>query len=174
MTWPDVILRGSIWASLILFAAGEYGRRGPRGSPPWAWRVWTAGALVCAFHMAWAMGWAHGWSHRSAVEATAALTASIYGVAWGSGVYVNYAFLAVWLAEATWWRWGREYATARKTRIALRVFYFVIIVNAAIVFTHGATRLAGSILVALLLLAWGRLASGDARDSGAAPAGTRG
>ena len=35
---------------------------------------------------------------------TARQTAAVYGVAWGGGVYVNYLFVGVWLAELLWWR----------------------------------------------------------------------
>src|SRR5687768_1005302 len=101
----------TIWAAMGLLVAGEAGkgRAAAAGMASWAWRGWAAGALLCTVHIAMAMAGHHGWSQRHAVEDTAARTAAVYGVAWGGGVYVNYLFLATWIAEAVWW--GRSPAT---------------------------------------------------------------
>jgi hypothetical protein len=106
--------------------------------------------------MAIALDVRHGWSHQSALEATARQTAAVYGIEWGGGVYVNYLFVIIWLAEAWWWRMDPK-SYARKSPVlawTLRAFYFIVIVNAAIVFAGPARRIAGAILVTCLIWAW--------------------
>ena len=105
----DAALYWTIWIALTLFAAGEAGKRISRdGRVParWAWPVSAAGAALLIVHIAIAMGARHGWSHAAAWSATAQQTASVYGLAWGGGVYVNYAFVALWLIEL--WQWHRS------------------------------------------------------------------
>jgi hypothetical protein len=102
------------------------------------------------------MAYRHGWSHQAAVLDTARQTAEVFGVAWGGGVYVNYAFVAIWLAELSWWRMDpdRYLRQAPWARWALRTFYLVIVFNAAVVFAAPDRRLAGVAVVAALLAAW--------------------
>ncbi len=148
----------------MLFAAGEFGRRRIRteGSPaPWAWRAFVAGALLCALHIVIAMGTAHDWSQQAAIAATARQTKAVYGVDWGGGVFVNYAFVAVWLLEA--WRWRRRPADGgRIISWITRVFFLVIILNGAVVFASGSRRIAGALLVAWLLWIWRPAGAPDA------------
>jgi hypothetical protein len=148
----------TIWIALRLFAAGEFGRRriGAGGSAaPWAWWTFVAGALLCAVHIAIAMKTAHAWSHEAAIAATARQTMAVYGVDWGGGVFVNYAFVAVWLLEAWRWRWRPAQDSAARviTRIT-RNFLRVIILNGAVILAAGTRRIAGALLVAWLLWIW--------------------
>lgn len=112
-----------------------------------------AGALLCAMHIAVAMKTAHAWSHEAAIAATARQTMAVYGVNWGGGVFVNYAFVAVWLVEAWRWRW-RPAGEGRALTWMTRVFVLVIILNGAVIFAGGTRRIAGAILVAWLLWIW--------------------
>lgn len=152
-----MIVRSTIWLALLLFAAGEIGRRrvDARGvAPAWAWPVFTAGAVVCVLHVLAAYHWRYGWSHADVVRETARQTSAVYGLDWGGGVYVNVAFVCCWIADAMWWRVDPDRPRPRRAVALLRAFYFVIIFNAAIVFARGAGRLAGLALVAVLLWAW--------------------
>ena len=148
----------TIWIALLLFCAGEFGRRRLRGTDSaasWAWWAFVAGALLCAIHIGIAMQSAHAWSHEAAIAATARQTMAVYGVDWGGGVFVNYAFVAVWLFEA--WRWRRRPAEARDARVITwmtRIFFFVMILNGAVIFAAGTRRIAGAILVVWLLWIW--------------------
>ncbi len=151
-------LYATIWASLWLFAFGEAGKTRQRNAPPtgWAWRIWVLGALLCVVHMMIALGVRHEWSHQSAVEETARQTAALFGVSWRGGVYLNYLFVTVWLAEAWWWG-ANAVGYARRPRWVtwlLRSFYFIIIFNAAVVFASPAGRVVGFPLVAALLWVW--------------------
>jgi len=155
-----VSLYGTIWLSLLLFAAGESGRSlSPRGSAPpqWAWWTFAGGLALGVLHTLLAFATVHQWSHADAVRITAIQTADIYGVPFGAGVYVNYVFLAAWLADAWWWRASppghvRPAAAVR----SLRAFYMVIIFNATVVFAGGLRRVIGLALVSWLALLWAR------------------
>ena len=122
----------------------------------WAWPVWTLGAFLCAVHMALAMGLHHDWNHAAAIEATARQTQAVYGVNWGGGVYVNYAFLALWTAEVMWWRASprRYLSRSAATTWIVRSFYLIVLLNAAVVFASGARAVAGVLLIASLLWIW--------------------
>lgn len=148
-------LYGTIWIALLLFGAGEFGRRRIRagGSAPWAWWTFVAGALLCAIHIGVAMKTAHRWSHAAAIDATARQTMAVYGVNWGGGVFLNYAFVAVWLLEAWRWRW-RPASDARVITSMTRVFFLVMILNGAVIFAGGSRRISGALLVAWLLWIW--------------------
>jgi hypothetical protein len=151
----SIALYATIWVALALFAAGEAGKiRHP--VPHWAWLASLTGALLCAAHIVIAMGHHHHWSHASAIEETARQTASVYGVAWGGGVYVNYLFVAVWLAYL--WRWWTPPArgVTRSPVIVwgLRAFFFMIIFNATVVFAVTRMRAAGIVLSIALALIW--------------------
>jgi hypothetical protein len=143
----------TIWMALLLFCAGEAGRWTTASHRParWAWWSYSAGAVLCVIHIAVAMAVAHEWSHASAVEATARQTAAVYGLAWGGGVFVNYVFVAVWMLEV--WRWRARGSASRPDAItwAARILFLIVIVNGAVVFAHGAGRIAGAVLLAALL-----------------------
>lgn len=102
---------------------------------PRAWRgagaaVWGWGALAAAFHVAVALHAGHAWSHAAAVRHTEAAT----GV--GAGVWVNYAFVAVWLADAAWLAVSPARYQRRPRWAAWGVHGFLafVVVNAAVVF----------------------------------------
>jgi hypothetical protein len=148
-------LYATIWIALAAFVAGEAGKaRHP--VPPWAWATSLVGAMLCTVHIVIAFGHHHHWSHSAAIDETARQTASVYGVAWGGGVYVNYAFVAAWLAELWWWRTRPSDYFARRPAIvwSLRAFFFTIIFNAAVVFATTRMRVAGVVLTLGLLFAW--------------------
>jgi hypothetical protein len=153
------VLYGSIWSAVVLFVLGEEGKRPAlRGAEAtwWAWPAWAAGAALCAAHMTFAMGVHHGWSHQSALDSTALQTERVYGIHWSGGLYVNYAFLAAWLTELGWWRFDAAGYFSRPAAVTwlLRCSYFVILVNAVVVFASPWARFTGFIVMALLLWAW--------------------
>jgi hypothetical protein len=149
----------TIWLALAGFVAGEAGKSRHRRTgiePRWAWAVWCAGLVACVTHILIAMAHRHGWSHEAAVLETARQTAAVYGLAWRGGVYVNYVFVGIWLAQLAWWRIAPQRFHQRPVWMlwAERAFYFVIIVNAAVIFAAPDRRLAGAAVTGALVAAW--------------------
>lgn len=152
----------TIWVALLLFVAGETGRSlARRGSPPpaWAWWAFSLGLGLAIVHTLVSFHLVHDWVHHDAVRSTALQTEAVYGVPVGSGVYVNYLFFAVWLADAWWWRTSPAgYVRPTAVTWALRGFYMIVIVNAAIVFAAGPRRVLGIALTSWLAGVWLRRA----------------
>jgi hypothetical protein len=154
-TWA---LYGTVWSALFSFGLGETARRpyvATRVAARRAFAAHTAGLALMAAHIALAMGVVHRWSHAAAVAATAEQSDAVYGVAVGGGVFVNYLFVAVWAADAWWWRVNPDRPRLDPMSLRLlRVFYLVVLVNAAIVFAVGWRQAIGALFVGWLLWAW--------------------
>jgi hypothetical protein len=147
----------TIWIALALFAAGESRRSlTPRGAnpPAWAWWAFTCGLALALVHTIVAFDVVHHWVHEDAVHATAIQTEAVFGIAAGWGVYVNYLFFAVWLADAWWWRAAPHHVRPRGITWSLRAFYAIIIFNAAVVFAAGARRVIGVLILSWLARVW--------------------
>ena len=145
----------SIWVALALFAAGELGRARMGARPSarsWPWWCWAAGIGLCAVHFALAFHVRHDWSQAAAVRATAVQTAAVYGLDWGGGFYANYLFLAVWAVDAVRWRSGASWPPA--VRWTLRVFYVVVIANAAVIFAVGGRKVLGILMLIAIVASW--------------------
>jgi hypothetical protein len=149
----NVLLYWMVWLSLSAFAAGELAKARQLAG---AWSISAAGAILMAVHIVLAMAVRHEWSHALAVEQTARQTNDMFGLNWGGGLYVNYVFAIVWMAELFVWRqWPEGYAK-RPGWITwlLRGFYFVIVLSAAVVFATGWRRWMGAAIVAAVLASW--------------------
>jgi hypothetical protein len=148
----------TIWIALALFVAGETGRSfARRQSPPpaWAWWAFTFGLVLAIVHTLLSFDIVHNWVHDDAVRATAMQTEAMFGVSVGWGVYVNYLFLGVWLADAWWWRASPSgYIRPAAITWSLRAFYMIILFNAAVIFAAGWRRLLGLALLSWLSRAW--------------------
>ena len=148
----------TIWVALVLFVAAESGRAfSPPGKklPSWVWWTFVAGWALAIVHTLLAFGVVHGWSHDDAVASTARQTKAMFGRPFGAGVYVNYLFFAVWLADAWWWRAAPAgYVRPAAATWMLRAFYMVMIVNAAVIFVPGVRRYFGLLLVSWLARIW--------------------
>ena len=124
------------YAVAVLMAASR-----PEPSPRsfQLWRVaWSAACLLLIVHVLAAFHFEHGWSHAAALRHTTEQTARVTGIDWGAGLYFNYAFLILWLADvALIWRpdsnqqsMGGQSSLRRITNLAC-VF---MVVNATVVF----------------------------------------
>ena len=159
MTTGEVALFVTIWLALTGFVAGQAGQRTAvltGRAPAWAWPVWCLGALAGAIHALLAFEIRYDWSHQQALRATADQTAAVYGLRWGGGLYINYAFLAAWLADAAWWRLDPSGFLSRPAIVstAFRAFSFIVLVNAAVIFAAPSRRVVGLILIAGLAWTW--------------------
>ena len=122
-------VRGTMLMATVVWAWAEVLKiRRPRQVEP-ARRLWTISLALALLHAVIAFEVAYQWSHGTVYRGTARKTAAVTGIVWGGGIFVNYLFLAVWLADAIWW-WiapvGYIHRSVRveRTRLALFVFMF--------------------------------------------------
>jgi hypothetical protein len=149
------LVRGTMIAATAAWAAGEaLMRRSPRADRA-ARAFWTAGIALALVHVGLAFHLVYAWDHEAAVVATVRQTADRFGQGWRGGIYVNYVFLAIWLADVCCW-WLAPASRASRSprleaaRLALFVFMFF---NGAVVFASGIGRLIGIASVSVALLA---------------------
>lgn len=139
----------------VAWAAGEVlMRRSPAGDRL-ARGIWTAGIALALIHVVLAFDLVYAWNHDLAVAATARQAADRFGWGWRGGIYVNYAFLACWLADVGWW-WaapGSHLSRSRRFEAARLAFFTFMFFNGAVVFASPAGRLVGIPAVAAVLLA---------------------
>jgi len=167
MTPEVVLLRATIWLAVFTWAGTEVLKAMRPDRRALARGVWTAGATLLAVHTAIAFHYWHGWSHAAAYASTAQQSAALTGVAAGWGLYLNYAFVLVWLADAAWWwRTPRSYAArSRPLDTFVFVFFLFMMINGAVVFATSPMRFAGALAVAVAILArTGLLVRGPARQ----------
>ncbi len=157
MNARDVFLYGSIWLSLAAWTVAECLRLvRPQGKPAGVTpKLWLAGAALAWLHVALAFHLRHGWSHGSAFAETARQTEEFFGYRVGAGVFVNYAFLAVWGIDALWWALRPASFEERPPAVdaSIRAFFVFMFVNGAIVFGHGPVRVLGIFSVIALAVA---------------------
>jgi hypothetical protein len=155
----DALVRGLMLTATAAWACAEcLALRRPGDSL--ARSFYTAAAALAVVHVLAAFHITYGWSHERALADTAQQTAAVAGLAWGGGLFVNYAFLFLWLADAAWWwvapvRRARRSAALERTRLFLFTFMFI---NGAIVFAGLVGRMVGIPAVAAVATAWARTA----------------
>ena len=161
--WADLAVRGSIAAATLSWAAAEWFRWRHPGRMKRARALWTAGAVLLLVHGVAVFHYVHHWSQDAALVHTARQTAALTGLHWGGGLYVNYAFIALWLWDAAaWWANPGRYARrSRRSRALLLTTFVFMFFNGGVVFAHGPARLVGSIAVGLVL--WARFGKSGAR-----------
>ena len=151
-------VRLTIWSSVLAWVVAEWRRTSSGASATRGRRAWTVGALAAVVHAALAFQVHHAWSHAAAVADTARRTAAVTGLAWGGGVYLNYAFLAAWSADVFWW-WLDAGSFRRRPRgldAALRAFLWFMFVNGTFVFVCGPLRWVGAGAALAVAFAWYR------------------
>jgi len=154
--WPPVITGSAHHAVLAwcLFGAFSVARLVPNGglTEP-AVRIgrllytWALGLAL--LHIAVAFHAGHGWSHDRAYRHTEEVGG------FGPGLYVNYAFAAIWLADVAWaWINLDQYLNrSRWLSWFILLFMAFIVFNAAVVFGHGTARIASAGLFLIPLTA---------------------
>lgn len=127
-TWAMVSVIGWCLGWPIVFVNSYIGR----GRLPF----WTLGSTACVIHIALAFHLGHGWSHETAWEHTKQVGG------YGDGIFVNYAFALVWLADAAW-AWVSFHSYQDRPRWlswSIHVFLAFIVFNAAVVFGGWLSR----------------------------------
>jgi hypothetical protein len=158
MTQPLVF--GSVAGAIIAWAMAEWWRDTP-GRLVHARLAWTLGAAMMGLHSVAAFIILYEGSHATALAATARQTAALTGVADGSGIYVNYLFVAIWMIDALWWWIAPAAYTARPSIVShgLRAVFLFMFVNGAFVFADGLMRALGAAAVVVAATAWIRHAA---------------
>jgi hypothetical protein len=99
--------------------------------------AWALGCAWLFVHIAVAFHLGHGWSHEAAWEHTRQVGG------YGNGIFVNYAFALVWLADVLWvWiAFGSYLARPQWLNGTIHGFLAFVVVNAAFVFGSWGSRL---------------------------------
>ncbi len=146
----------SIWAiriaMVLLVAVLSAELRGSKSTEPLIVWPWLMGALFAFAHSLGSLMTFHHGSQAAALESTAEQTQQLLGFRFGAGLYVNYLFVVVWLADAVFrllapTRYLSLPVWYRHTVIGFLVF---IAINGAIVFKSGPIRVIGIGCVCLL------------------------
>lgn len=113
---------------------------------------WALGCALLFVHIAVAFHLGHGWSHAHAWEHTRAVGG------YGDGIYVNYTFALVWLADALWAlaAFGSYCRRPRWLHWGVHGFLAFVVFNAAFVFADSPMRrtFAYWFLVWIALIVW--------------------
>lgn len=160
----EALTIGTVRTALVLYVAALLswllgGRRWERATRG----LWTAGVLFYLAHVAAAFHHVHGWSHQRALAETARQTQELFGIASGSGLWLNYLFTVVWTADAGWW-WLDEVGYRRRAgrvSVTLHAFLAFMFFNGAVVFAGGFSRWFGLAATPLLLVLWLRRRDGE-------------
>ena len=164
METGEFLTRATIWITIGAYTVGSVVFALARGRSRWdsATRVlWTIGVVSLIGHFICAYQFYHHWSHELAYIDTARQTDEVTGLNWGGGLFINYAFLAIWAIDVSWW-WLRglnSYRTRPWPLVAAWHGFFVFMLfNATVVFKDGVVRWVGFVICLILLLSWARIA----------------
>jgi hypothetical protein len=120
----------------------------------WGLLAWTAGCAVLLVHLGLAFHFEHHWSHAAALAHTARRTFEVTGVDWGGGIYFNYAFALLWVADVLLWRRRarRGQPTPRPVFWGIQAVFAFMMFNATVVFGPAFWRavVPGSVLALLM------------------------
>lgn len=145
----DAAIVWTIRVAIGLYALSALCRARPRV----ARTLFTTAWLTYFLHVAAVFHFAHHWSHDAAFQYTQTRTAEITGIAFGGGLWVNYAFTLLWTLEVLWW-WLDSNGYQRRPRWLNALIdgtFLFIIFNATVVFGVGAVRWYGIVVSGLML-----------------------
>ena len=160
MPWGEWLTRWTVRLALCLYAVTVALRLTGPNYPRPARIAWTLGCALFLAHVGCAFHFVHGWSHARAYAETARQTRELFGLDWGGGLYFNYLFTIMWVADVAYWWAGGLDAYERRPRqveVSMHAFIALMAFNGAVVFARGVTRwVAVAITVGLALLALAR------------------
>ena len=152
-------LVGSAWASLVCYTVSLSWLAWEREVSAAPRRVWTWGCLCSLLHMILAFGVMYGWSQAVAREDIGSQSEWVSGVRAPWGLFVNYAFGAVWLADLLWWWRVGDRTYRRRSAVShwlVHGFFLFMLFNGGFVFVERWTRWIGLTLFCVSL--WAALA----------------
>jgi hypothetical protein len=118
--------------------------------------AWTAGCILYLTHVWGAFQFFHSWSHLAAYRETARRTRELFGIEWGGGLYFNYLFSLVWLADTVWLWKSLDTYHHRPSWVgtAIHAFLAFMFFNATVIFASGFSRWLGVAATTALVLLW--------------------
>jgi hypothetical protein len=159
MNRAELLTRLPVWLALAGYGLGAAIYMVSRGRQEWDARArlaWTVGCLAMLVHVACAFHFYHDWRHDSALRETARQTSEVFAWNWGGGLYINYAFVAAWVADVFWW-WRRLDRYRRRAWPITAAWHGIMICmffNATVVFGAGLLRWLGLFLCGGLGVLW--------------------
>ena len=136
-----ILTRGTALVAFLFYVLAFV----PRSRHAWSRAWWTAGAAVFVVHVICAFHFVHQWSHADAYLSTARQTFELAGIDWGGGVYFNYVFTALWVADVIWW-WASPASHEKRSSVlayGLHGFMLFMWFNGTVVFGNGPARWTG-------------------------------
>ena len=118
--------------------------------------LWTIGCFSYVIHVILAFHFVHNWSHDQAWQHTAIETDRMTGIGRGEGLWVNYLFTVVWLADVLRLWAAHLHAKDLNRTMSLLVHMFIgfIVFNATVVFGAAIYRYLAIPVAILLGWAW--------------------
>ncbi|SRR6056297_1326020 len=161
---PEFLLvRVSVWLACVAWFIGALCRLSPprlkndstvsshsltKSEATFAWS-WFVGAALLSIHIMASYAFVYHWNHHAALAATAEDSFRVTGVRASWGVYVNFAFAAIWLC------YSLACLTGKRRRgwfdSAIYLFLACIVACATILFEVGAVRWTATIAAFILL-----------------------
>ncbi len=157
MSPGELATRLTVWLALLLWLVAEWLALKPSGLRLRQW-LFGLSALVFLAHVMLAFHVFYGWSQTTALSDVARQTKEVTGLEWSIGLWVNYAFAALWTADALWLAAAPVRHAARRiwiTWLVRGVFWFMA-VNGAVIFVKGPQRWLGLAICLAVVPAWWR------------------
>lgn len=159
-----LLVRVSVWLACVAWFIGALCRISPprlknrfpassssltklEATCAWSWLI---GAALLSIHIVASYTFVYHWNHQAALAATAEDSFRVTGVRASWGVYVNFAFAAIWLSYSLACLTGKRRHGWFDTAIYL--FLAFIVACATILFETGTIRWTATV-AALILLA---------------------
>jgi len=151
-----VLVFGAAWFALFLYAwstaklASE--RSGHSSQPRF---LWSLGCFFMIVHLLAAFDIYYDWSHAEALERTRSRSQALTGFDAGWGLYVNYAFVLLWIVDlAWWWKVGNARYRERPKWVMglIHGFFLFMIFNSAFYFVQDWQRWIGMAIFAVGLV----------------------
>lgn len=150
----EIFVRGTAQFAVLCYLARLLSDSGLKNTLPsqrasrW-W--WTVGCVSLLLHALVAFLVVHGGSHSEAFAATARRTAEMTGWNSGLGLYVNEAFLCLWITDVgLWWR-NLDWPRNRRIYWSVQGIFGFLMIQATAVFGPPFWKLIALVFAAILL-----------------------
>jgi hypothetical protein len=151
----EIATRLTVWLALLFWLGAEWFSL--RASKLLV-RQWFFGisAVVFLAHVILAFHVFYGWSQTTALADVRRQTMEVTGFRWSIGLWINYAFAALWIVEALWLAIAPALHAARPGWIkwAVRGVFWFMAFNGTVVFVKGPQRWLGLAICLAVLPPW--------------------